>query len=305
MAEKRDWFKRISPDVLCFGTMFILLIIALSVLGYHWYEVNSIPKKSKSPQFFEVSNVEWGDFVEVQYTAWFADTSPEVVFDTTYESIANDESVPKADSFDVTKFEPKRIYIGDERAPPGPDNEVYTTVPNIPVGLRDGLIGMKKGETKVIIVPPEKGYSRFVEETLDLYMEIPRYFTMDSENFTTKYAMSPVINLNVSSSDWGWPIIVVAIDGNNVTLLNDPVVGFTWKYESWNFTVESKNATTIVIRHIVESGMDITYKGYKGIVKWVDTESFRISYDTSNDPRAGHTLKYEVKVIKILREKKD
>ncbi len=75
------------------------------------------------------------DFVLVDYTMRYNGK----VYDTTIKEIAEKEGI----EFPRPKFEPLLVIVG--------------TTPLIK-GFEEALIGMKKGESKVVKIPPEKGF---------------------------------------------------------------------------------------------------------------------------------------------------
>ena len=293
-------------DLLCFGTMMVVIVVGLSVLGYNWYQHEYGDEgKEETKDYMEFKTVAWGDFVTVQYTGKLADTGE--VFETTYEDVGEDDSIPKLEGvFKDGPYEPKKIYVGPSPIPGSPDNDVYTTWPTVPQGLVEGLVGMKKGETRTLTIPPEKAFTDYKYETLDLYYEVPTTEQITKSDFSTRYGSDPKVNMVVYDKDWNWPVLVLSISGDDVVIMNDPDMGGVYSYReySWNSTVVSKNATTIVLKHDVSPDMEIEYKGFKGTVEWVDDGSFRLKYNTRNDARAGKTVVYEVTIVKILRKVK-
>ncbi len=303
MARKKPWWQTVNPDVLCFGTMFVLIIIGLSVLGYNWYQTTYVKdEKKETGRFYSPESAQWGDFVQVKYTAYFEDTGQ--VFETTSEDVAEDDSIPKTDNFTLLEDGSRPIYLGTEpTSPPGPDNEEYYTVKQVPLRFIKGLIGMSKGEEKTISVSPEKGYANYQSVVLPLRKELPRHETITALEFRERYGQEPKNNLYVENETWSWPVIVESLNGDNVSIMHDPEMGHVLSYQSWKATVVAKNTTTITIQHNAKEGMAVEYNNYGGYVDWVDSVSFKIKYDTTNDPRANHVLRYEVKLVEIKRER--
>ncbi len=92
----------------------------------------------------ETSNitVKSGDHLFTNYVGYLEDGR---IFDTSVESVAN-SNVPKTDDFQVRGSYTQFDFTAD-------DGQV------IP-GFDAGVLGMKVGQTKIIIVPPDQGYTQ-------------------------------------------------------------------------------------------------------------------------------------------------
>lgn len=296
-----------KDDLMCFGTLVILTVVGLSVLGYHWYDVKygTDTNSTENKDYMEVDTVMPGDFVSVEYTGTLKDTGE--VFYTTYKDVDESSTMPKLKGTYTYSPDPRKIYVGPSPIPGSPNSEPYTTYPTVAQGLVESLVGMKKGEVRTSLeVPPEKGFSSYTYENLDLYVEVPAVEEMSTGNFSSKFGIEPKDNMVVANKDWNWPAIVLSVDHTSdmVVVMNDPDMHGTYSYKdySWNSTVVSMNSTTITLKHDLSKGDSITYKTFPGVVEWTDSHSIRIKYDTRNDARAGKTLLYlNIKVVKIYR----
>ena len=98
--------------------------------------VNSHPPASNH-------TVQTGDNISVNYVGCFKNGT---IFDTSVESVAKNKNLPKTGSFKV--------------------RDTYSTLDfqanqgKMIKGFDEGVLGMHVGETKVIIVPPDKGYTQ-------------------------------------------------------------------------------------------------------------------------------------------------
>lgn len=73
-----------------------------------------------------------------------------LIFDTSFAYVANNNDWPKEKTIEHS-FGPLKVAMSSEAVQSG-----YTTVVK---GFNEGLMGMKAGETRVVRVPPEKGYN--------------------------------------------------------------------------------------------------------------------------------------------------
>ncbi len=85
--------------------------------------------------------------VQANYIGTFSDG---VIFDTSFEYVANNTDWPKGEKFGGHSYGPLKVAMSSEAAETG-----YTTVI---LGFNEGLMGMKVGETRVVRVSPGKGY---------------------------------------------------------------------------------------------------------------------------------------------------
>lgn len=94
--------------------------------------------------------IETGDEVEIEYVGRIQEGE---VFDTSRRNIAEETGL--IDKFpDDKEYSPLNVRIGEGQ---------------IIEGLEEGLIGLEKGETRKITVPPEKGYGEVNDEKIETY----------------------------------------------------------------------------------------------------------------------------------------
>jgi len=142
--------------------------------------------------------VESGDFVLFNYTGRYEDGE---VFDTSYEDIAKEHGILVEDR----EYAPIGVTIGAGEIIPG---------------IEEALIGMKVGEKKEVVVPPEKGYGMPRE---DLIVPVP------IEQFTSA-GLEPIEGMYVMT-DAGIAKIL-KIEEKTVKLdFNHPLAGKTTVFE--------------------------------------------------------------------------
>ncbi|UCE38124.1 MAG: FKBP-type peptidyl-prolyl cis-trans isomerase [Thermoplasmata archaeon] len=94
---------------------------------------------------FDARTIKEGDRIQVNYIGYFPDG---VVFDTSYAYVANNTNWSKTPGFTRTEFSPLKVATTTREGD-------YTTVV---IGFKEGLMGLKVGESNVVRVPPEKAY---------------------------------------------------------------------------------------------------------------------------------------------------
>ncbi|MBI0583943.1 MAG: FKBP-type peptidyl-prolyl cis-trans isomerase [Methanomassiliicoccus sp.] len=208
--------------------------------------------------------VKTGDLVRVDYIGKLPDGR---VFDTSMHSVAVDnDTYPKSLFF---------TYRGSEAK--------YSTL-NFTVGagamidgFETGVQGMKVGETKTIVIPPEDGYgdedpTKLV--TLNLTETIPFQQTLTVDAFRSVYGTNPVRFNTYTNPTYGWDVYVTFLDSSNVILQNKiPAEGATYRaYASssdasygWQIAAEyDQNMTNIIVHHQLDASSAMTVKGYQG-----------------------------------------
>ena len=201
-----------------------------------------------------------GDEVSVDYVGKLMDGR---IFDTNIESIGRNATYPKSATFDPDKnYDELSFVVGDG---------------TMVKGFDEGVRGMREGEERSITVPPEKGYGEAdpdlihsipVVNTLSIFEEIPR------NDFDSNYSKE-VARIGVTSAHhfWGWPVRIVSIDNESVTIENNPEYGKNYRGFTWNTTITGISTTTetITVKHQV---------GLKVDVDTIEPERFR-KYDSS------------------------
>ena len=291
------------------GIIVVIIIIVSSVVAY-WYT----QKKEEGKTVMKVQN---DDLVEVNYTGKFINGT---VFDTSIESVANDENISKSYSFKSrTFYSPLKFTVGSGRMIKGFDK---------------GVLNMTVGETKSITVLPEDGYG---EPHDDLFIiinktqSVPLYETISSQKFHELYPNEPLeTGVSFIHYFWKWNVTIEDIDGDNVTILNRPDINSTISVFSWNSTIieidsgysggegrillqhnpaenitVNKEKTEFIMidneaQNYVISQINIGNSSVSdiGIVSSVDTDTFTIDY---NPEVVGKTLIFEVTIISISR----
>jgi FKBP-type peptidyl-prolyl cis-trans isomerase 2 len=182
--------------------IFLLIMIAAILLS------GCVDKTNKA--------VKIGDNISVDYTGSFVDGK---VFDTSIESVANLNGLPPRDI-----YEPLKFRVGQKPSA-------------VIEGFDKGVIGMKKGQTKILTIPPEEAYPinpnmiqvAPIVQDLPATRTIPKVFEIPLEQFEQYFGK------NHSKGD------IVKIPDTNINLtINNTIDNITSEVSlSYNLKVGS------------------------------------------------------------------
>jgi len=248
--------------------------------------------------FIPQQAVETGDTVAIAYVGTFADSGK--VFDTTYVRVAEDNvSYPKAASFQW------RVVWSDFTFQVGSGSAIQ--------GFDEGVRGMRVGESRRLVVPPEKGYGP-LDSTLvferPLLQEVIARETMNVTQFNARFLTVAQNGQVVMDPFWKWNV-TVALTNNIVTITHSPSMRQGLQpYGAWDAVVES-------IDDSARSGLGIIYVRHllrpedAGTIKAVDSgkEFYVMSVDLEegtyvanyNREVVGETLQFEITLVSITR----
>lgn len=122
----------------------------------------------------------------------------------------------------VGRLEDGTVFDSSEGRPP---LEFKVGDGEIIVGLEEGVIGMKEGETRFITIPPELAYGEYRPE---------RVFEMDRKKIPGNFNIDVGLRLQMYRAD-GMPVIVTVIGVSRDTLTmdaNHPLAGKTLVFET-------------------------------------------------------------------------
>ncbi len=183
--------------------------------------------------------VKKGDTISVNYTGSLEDGT---VFDTSIESVAKE--------YDIIKpvYIPLKFKVGD---------------PGMIEGLNEGVVGMKVGDKKTIIIPPQKGYGQVKSELINVYniienvsaknITLPRIFDISLEQFEGTYGTGHNKSDTVLYRGTNINLTILNIS-SRVSLSYDLKEGFQIYTQNspWNLTVVNVNETNITIKPTVK-----------------------------------------------------
>ncbi|NPA74709.1 MAG: peptidylprolyl isomerase [Euryarchaeota archaeon] len=262
----------------------VLLVIMVGVsAGIYVYNAHTYSTSKSVPV------VEEGDKISVRYYGYIYYGGERRVFDTNIEKVAVDNlTYPKTVTYKWPgKFDLLTFTVGSG-----------TMIKGFDLGVR----GMKLGETKTIVVPPDEGYpfdwNKVKNEST--YQTVPVIENLTLDQFYNRFAhTNPDINSVWKDKWYGWNVIVLYVSGekNIVTIQNNPDVGKDYEPfgdPSFIMHVNAIKNGKIYVHYIIKSIPILLPNG--GIIDKVWDDHFRINY---NKEVAGKTLYFVVTVVDI------
>ncbi|MFQ6056430.1 MAG: FKBP-type peptidyl-prolyl cis-trans isomerase, partial [Methanosarcinales archaeon] len=201
------------------------------------------------------TTVNKGDLVSVDYIGRLENGE---VFDTSYEDLAKNESIPKTSDFQIrTKYEPLEFKVGAGQ---------------MILGFDKAVVGMEIGEEKTVKLPPEEAYGprnprniRYVpiiQEIPDLE-EFPKTEEIPKSVFRRYFGKDPIVQDTLPLPRASWNVTVIKVTDTNVTLEHDLKIGEKIQFPRipWNETVVGINEVNITVRHDLKIGEVFQYPG--------------------------------------------
>ncbi len=253
----------------------------------------------------------YGDTVTVDYTGSYynyVNNDGALVFDTSYKSVADNDSIAKSDDFTKrSSYSPLSVTIGSGSA----------------LKLcEDSIVGHKVGDVFKVLIPAANGYvGPDTKTTASLNgFTVPAVQTMPSSAFSSLCGKSLTAGEPyMFTTVYGWDAIAtLSSSSNQVTIMNDPEVGKTYTFspggvapasgdEKLTFDVKSISSGNITCdlafkNTTVVSGNTIQMEKFSfgnatWYVKEVSSDSF--VYKTSTSGTVNEDLYFEIKLVSI------
>lgn len=279
-----DEFKRDTIAI-------VAILVAVGIVGWAvWHFVlEATPVHERTAAM--------GDKVTVDYIGWFEDGR---VFDTSLPNVATDNATyPKAPSFafrGTGSYKPFEFTVGQ----------------GVIVGWSEGTVGMKLKDTRTVVVPAEKGYGKTDTSkvfVMDIVESVPVIQETSVQWFKDNYSTNPNVGVVVKDKDYGWEKSVISVQGDVVTVRNEPVIGnileTSWP---WKLKVASVDSSAnsglgeIKVRHLIDpsevNNTKGTYKGQTFYLTGLDLSKGKFTID-ENDFVVGKTLIFRISLLKF------
>jgi FKBP-type peptidyl-prolyl cis-trans isomerase 2 len=226
--------------------------------------------------------VEKGDVVSANYIGILKETGE--VFDTSYESIAYDTSIPKVEWFQLRqKYEPLQVTAGSGQ---------------VIEGFDEALLGMAINEEKEVIITPAKGYGEWNPELVIIQpriVEILRIVETPLEEFRLGIGKEPVVNETVQLRYW--PGKILNVSDTSVTLRHDPINdSIVQTMYGPSRVILNSTMVKMELIPIINETVQTSY----GIAKILGFNDTTVKVDF-NSPLAGKTLIFKIKVERIIK----
>jgi len=255
-----------------------------------------------------------GDCADVHYTGKFQVNG--TVFDTSYESVSQQWGL-----YDENRtYEPLEIFVDpnmDLQTPEGYEN--YTS--GMITGFINGLIGMKEGEKKTVVIQPEDAYGVWNETMAEMFgmgsQSLDTVLTSSEEiNKSTFSEVFPDVEIALNSTfDYGTVLLgmegilnatITNITDTNVTYKMLPENGTAFLISIFNcnatFIVENNTAFTIHMNLEVNHTFSI-YEVYHFKVIDVNETSAKLTMNAGapDIKLIGQTIVFELEAVNVYK----
>ena len=240
-----------------------------------------------------------GDRVRVDYIGIFENGW---VFDTSLEAVANDNGTyPKSISFQyrTTGFQPIEFTVGAGQMIQGFD---------------EGVIGMREGDRRTLIVTPDKGYGYAdpsLIEVKQLIEDLPLKEFMNASEFSQRFFVEAIEGQVIQDPFWKWDVRVFDVSGENVTILHEPDMDMIIQpYKEWDTQViaidsgANEGVGIVRVEHLLQTSDEYTIKTLDSKGEFILTEvnpaegTFTLDY---NREVVGKTLIFHVTMVQITK----
>lgn len=215
-----------------------------------------------------------GDIVEVNYIGSFINGT---IFDTSYKDVAIENNI----------YDPARRY---------PPLKFKVGAGQVISGFDDAVIGMKIGEEKTVKIPPTLGYGRWdpkLVEYVNRTQKSPRIQNVTLEKFLSVVGKQPDAGMNFTIPEISWPITVMGVRNNTVTIMHNPSGNEILETILGNATVGFTDKEIIIT---VNPGVGMNYNG----LRVIGVNETTITVDMNHE-LAGKTLIFKIKVENIRK----
>ena len=287
----------------------IYFLYGIVFLGFltnvHAREAMTIPKKAGIDDAIEILNnalidsrdnkkgnitinmndssltVQAGDLVGVKYCLKLETGE---ILRTNIKELLDDKEIPLSENYiESNIFSEVEVLAGEMDAFPG---------------LHSGVIGMKKGETKKIVVSPEEGYGPRKEDRIKTFPSLrllPKKTSINQEKFHELFNMAPVVGDSVHLVPYFYHKIT---EINEMEVVLEAEIKGTYSLKSEigdiKITPEENN---IAITLEPQKGADFVVGNETGKIASVDDNVFTVDF---NHPLAGKNLVLDMTVDSII-----
>ena len=300
-----------DPKNLLMALVVAAIVVSVGAVGYVLYSDSQAVNSTSTRAIIA------GDSVNVDYIGKFLDGR---VFDTSLWYVAQDDALyPKSLTFSMRSndsYKPLTMTAGDY----GAGGTIR--------GFALGVIGLRAGEQKTVVVPPEDAYpvNEGMMTTINITDRLPITEYWTEQEFKDEFNVDPVPLDAVAHPFWQWSVLVANVSGGHVTTQAQPVVGTSVypygnpktseKPTGWEVKVRSYDPAAdggigeIVIEHMVsaddvynvkgtdQGGWTFVLSGFDGANGTFQIHKSNLSYGY-NGEIAGRTLVFEITIVSV------
>ena len=206
------------------------------------------------------------------------------VYDTTLESVAREAGIYRS----TITYEPTNFTLGNG---------------SVIDGLDEAVLGMRVGEEKNVIIPPDKAYGAYDPTLTDAVPRIHSLQRVEAVPMAEFLQAFPGFNFTGSGTVvvGSWNATILAATNDSVMLRHDPQINQTLTTGNWPETVINVTDTEVVLRrdprlNALYVTQDALGETRLGTVRTIADDYFMLDY---NAPLAGHTLNFTIKLVRI------
>ncbi|MFH2067509.1 MAG: thioredoxin family protein [Pseudomonadota bacterium] len=227
--------------------------------------------------------IQLGDLVVVDVTAG---TKDGLLINTTLENVANQKDRKWLIGQGKSEgFHPVEVIAGEEQGFPG---------------VNDTVIGMKKGEQKVVTIPSEKAYGEKDPQKIQKYpsvRRIPRMARAEPLGFVQQYGIFPVKGNQISFNPYLNAKITDVVE-TAVALELSMKPEEEMEKVRYGKTIVTLDNDEFLIKLKPEIGALFELEKQKGIITEAGEDTFTVDF---NHPMAGKPMVLEVKVLDFTK----
>jgi FKBP-type peptidyl-prolyl cis-trans isomerase 2 len=231
------------------------------------------------------------DSVQVDYIG-FLDNGE--IFDTSVADVGQNTNVKKSTEWTGhgSTYSPLSVTIGTGAVIPGFDSGIRT---------------LDLGQSRTVMIPPDKGYAKLINVTINRTDHIPMVTTYGWNDFVSAFGEVPAENKVVTDKYWGWSVQVTDLKETNATVLINPqpLLNKTvhpYGFDSKIIAIDSQannGAGDITVVNTYKPGVNVTYQGLPGKVSKTTDAIYIITYNSSTQPLSMKNLWFQITLVKI------
>ena len=224
------------------------------------------------------------DIVTVDYVGRYLN---DTVFDTSIGEIAEENNIVNP----VRQYGPLTFTLGYGGLIPG---------------FEEAVEGMKIGEENDVTIPPEKAFGYQSDELIqeiERKQASPMVQNVSMDKFMTDIGLEPYVGLeftvpNRTAYELTWPMTVLTVYNDTITFRYERGDNTTIKTVFGNALVYNEEEEIIIEIHAEKGDEIVTLAGPAKIID-VNEENMTVDF---NHPLAGKTLKFNIKLIGVVKQ---
>lgn len=172
-------------------------------------------------------------------------------------------------------------------------------------GVEVAVAGMKMGEKKTVTLPPEQAYGYYDPDnilSIPLVQELDRTEETTTEIFKLTFEEEPALNMMYQLEGMQWPIRVIDIQNQTVTMRHEPQDGMVFEMTDSVGNVYGSSRVSVTMDKITVTsypvkGSTVTTVIGTGMITEVNETHMEMDL---NHKLAGETLTFEITLLNFI-----